>query len=110
MTCNKDRYRYTLPTWKYLVSSHFIYFRMKEINRIGNTIEIATDAANIFQVFPYGKLKCVICINNDKVPYLRAERSLLVKVALHEVTIFSGCDFTPWRKNKLISKSIKQIK
>lgn len=99
MTCNKDSL-YTFPTWTYLVSSHFVYFCIKEINRIGNTIKIATDAANILQVFSYGKLKCVICINKDKVPYLRAERCLLVKVALHEVTIFSGCDFTPWRKNK----------
>lgn len=29
--------------------------------------------------------------------YLRAKSRFLVKVALHEVTIFTGCDLTPQR-------------
>lgn len=34
---------------------------------------------------------------SQKLAYLRAESGLLVKVALHKVTIFAGCDFTPER-------------
>lgn len=44
--------------------------------------------------------------NKEKVAYLRAESSLLMKVAVHEVTIFSGCDFTPRRKQAAISKLV----
>lgn len=36
--------------------------------------------------------------DTERVPYLRAESGLFMKVAVHEVTILSGCDFTPWQK------------
>lgn len=36
--------------------------------------------------------------DTEKVPYLRAESGLFMKVAVHEVAILPGCDFTPWRK------------
>lgn len=38
--------------------------------------------------------------------YLRAESSLLVKVAVHEGTIFPGCDLTPCRTQAAISNRV----
>lgn len=37
--------------------------------------------------------------------YLGAKRGLFVKIALHKITIFSGCDFTP-AKNIIISITV----
>lgn len=45
----------------------------------------------------------------NRVAYLRAKSSLLMKVALHEVTIFPGCNFTPWRKQTACVKQVNQV-
>lgn len=56
-----------------------------------------TDIQEVNEAVQQQALNAFLC-KLEEASYLRAERCLLVKVALHKVTIFSGGDFTPQRK------------